>query len=427
MKRFKLKKLSLKQELLYLKARNEEMMSILDQKIFSSKTYKMWQFYNKIKRRILSIIGPVILSVIYAILAPLYLICIFIIFVVSYMLAQVTPKKSTLKLQKKDLKIDGVSFIIPTWNKGPLLVKCLQQLDSVASQEVPSIKKEIIVIDNGSSDDTLKLLSKLKLSIPLIVIPLEKNYSFAPAINIGVKKSSYNYVYLLNNDMFVQKGFLSVLYAFAHALIEKGNVFYGIASQIFFFKHVPRRIESGKTYYTPHVGSLYVAHCILHDSLQNPSITGYVGGGSSLIQKHVFEYLDYYDESLFRPLYVEDVDTSFRAWRMGFASYFLPSSSAIHHHQSSSKKLKKTPEYYIQKNLILLLLKNTTSLRSLLIHAVIFPLNIFLVPSTSRIILDTFKSSFDIVRSRTCMLSFPYKMSENEIIDFPRFEKEYEF
>lgn len=426
MKRSKLKRLSLKQELRYLKAKNEEILSILDQKIFSSKTYKMWQFYNKIKRRILFIVGPIILSVMYIILAPLYLLCIFLIFVVSFTLAQFTPKKAMLKLQKKDLEIDGISFIIPTWNKGSLLVKCLQQLDSIASQEVPSIKKEIIVIDNGSSDDTLKLLSKLKLSIPLIVIPLEKNLSFAPAINIGVKRSSYNYVYLLNNDMFVQKKFLTELCTFAQPIIEKGTIFYGIASQIFFFKHVPRRIESGKTYYTPYVGSLYIAHCILDDSLQDPSITGYVGGGSSLIQKHVFEYLHYYDESLFRPLYVEDVDTSFRAWRMGFPSYFLPSSTAIHHHQSSSKKLKKTPEYYIQKNVILLLLKNITSLRSLLLHAVIFPLNIFLAPSTSRIILDTLKSSIDIVRSRTNMLSFPYKQSESEIIDFPRFEKEYE-
>ena len=137
--------------------------------------------------------------------------------------------------------------------------------------------------------------------------------------------------------------------------------------KIFFFKHVPHRIESGKTYYTHYVGSLYIAHCILDDSLQDPSITGYVGGGSSLIQKHVFEYLHYYDESLFRPLYVEDVDTSFRAWRMGFPPIFS-------HHPLQSiiinlvLKIEKTPEYYIQKNVILLLLKNITSLRSLLLH-----------------------------------------------------------
>lgn len=413
----------MKAELSLFKARNEELLTILDHKIFSSKTYKMWQFYNRIKRRLLSAVFPFILILLLITVVPIYIIYVAFIWLVSSISSTLLGHYPKLHLTDSDRALDGISFIIPTWNKGPLVKRCVENLAHIASHEAPQLKKEIIVVDNGSTDDTIKRLEELETNIPLHIVKLDKNYSFAPAINIGVEQAKYNYVYLLNNDMFVQKGFLSELYSFASQLIKKGTDFYGIASQIFFFKKLPRRIESGKTYFLPHFGSLYIAHCVLDETLRNPSITAYIGGGSSLIQKHVFTYLHSYDQRLFRPLYVEDVDTSFRAWRAGFASYFLPASTAIHHHQSSSKKLQKTPEYYINKNIVLLLLKNTSGFTQLMRHAILYPLRIIIDVKTVSYLYETFLSTFDILASRIDMLRYPSVISDEDIIDFPAYEK----
>jgi GT2 family glycosyltransferase len=421
--KMKRRKVSMKAELSLFKARNEELLTILDNKIFSSKTYKMWQFYNRIKRRLFSAIFPFILLLLLITIVPIYIIYVALIWLVSSIASTLLGQYPKLHLTDTDRALDGVSFIIPTWNKGSLVKECINKLASIAANEAPQMKKEIIVVDNGSTDDTIKLLEELKIDIPLHLVKLDKNYSFAPAINIGVTHAKYNYVYLLNNDMFVQNGFLTELHTFASKLLKKGKDFYGIASQIFFFKKIPRRIESGKTYFLPHFGSLYIAHCVLDETLRNPSVTAYVGGGSSLIQKHVFNYLHRYDQRLFRPLYVEDVDTSFRAWKAGFGSYFLPSSTAIHHHQSSSKKLQRTPEYYINKNIVLLLLKNTSSFTQLMRHAILYPLRIAIDVKTVSYLHETFMSTFDILASRIDMLRYPSLISDKDIIDFPNYEK----
>ncbi|MDR0463052.1 MAG: glycosyltransferase, partial [Pseudomonadales bacterium] len=58
-------------------------------------------------------------------------------------------------------KLDGISIIIPTWNKKDLIVNCLLILDKVLTTTV-KLPMEIIVVENGSSDGSLEALQKLK-------------------------------------------------------------------------------------------------------------------------------------------------------------------------------------------------------------------------------------------------------------------------
>ena len=256
--------------------------------------------------------------------------------------------------------IDGVSFIIPTWNKKDLVIKCIQILNKQLSVECPKIPKEIIIVDNGSTDNTIDELKKIKILNTKYLI-LDTNQGFAKAVNLAAKQAKYNYLYLLNNDMEVKSGFFEEIIDTANGLIKKHINFFGIASQIFFFDPSVKRLESGKTWTKFKNGKLLVGHELDPQKLKEISLTAYCGGGSSLINKDLFVKFGGFDSQVYTPMYCEDLDLGFIAWKKGYPSFFCPNSQVIHHHRSSSNSLSISPDYYIHKNFLSFCLKNFDS------------------------------------------------------------------
>jgi glycosyltransferase involved in cell wall biosynthesis len=89
-----------------------------------------------------------------------------------------------------------ISVIIPTYNRDKFLKRAI---DSVCRQTWSC--SEIIVVDDGSTDDTEKLLFILaqKCKIPLVVVRSE-NKGVAAARNLGIKKAKYDYIAFLDSD-----------------------------------------------------------------------------------------------------------------------------------------------------------------------------------------------------------------------------------
>lgn len=89
-----------------------------------------------------------------------------------------------------------VSVIIPTYNRESFLERAIQSVDK---QSLPCA--EIIVVDDGSTDNTEELLVELKNKIktPLITFRTE-NRGVAAARNLGVKKSRYDVISFLDSD-----------------------------------------------------------------------------------------------------------------------------------------------------------------------------------------------------------------------------------
>lgn len=91
------------------------------------------------------------------------------------------------------------SVVIPCFNQWNMTVQCLQNLSRTRSDEA----FEVIVIDNGSSDDTSSSLNVLGDSLfgrHFHGYRFEENRNFGPACNYGVKKAKADLVFLLNND-----------------------------------------------------------------------------------------------------------------------------------------------------------------------------------------------------------------------------------
>jgi GT2 family glycosyltransferase/glycosyltransferase involved in cell wall biosynthesis len=100
------------------------------------------------------------------------------------------------------------SIIVVTYNNLALTRLCLESL--LRNTEYPNY--EVIVVDNKSSDDTPKYLSKLaEKHDNLIAILNDTNYGFAKANNQGIERSTGDCLVLLNNDTIVPQGWLSRL------------------------------------------------------------------------------------------------------------------------------------------------------------------------------------------------------------------------
>lgn len=320
-------------------------------------------------------------------------------------------------------KINGVSFIIPTWNKKDLVIKCLQLLHQQLSQECPEISKEIIIVDNGSTDGTSNELKKLKIPNTKYLIQ-NTNLGFAKAVNLAVKQAKYNYVYLLNNDMEVQPGFFKEIINTANKLLQQNIHFFGIASQIFFFDPTTKRVESGKTWTDFKNGKLLVGHELNPQKLKNISLTVYCGGGSSLINKDLFNLLGGFDAAVYTPMYDEDLDLGFVAWKKGYPSFFCPDSQVIHHHRSSSKLLPISPDYYIHKNFLSFCLKNFDSWQLLTKLFLYYPLYLIFKKDYFKYITDNLKNISNINKSRQKISKIPNIYQDIELINFANFEKQ---
>ena len=93
-----------------------------------------------------------------------------------------------------------LSIIIPTWNTADITLKCV----STIFKFLPKDYFEIIIVDNGSVDDTVLKIKKFIHSLKIKNFKLKINQSnlgFSKANNIGAKIAVGDYLLFLNSDM----------------------------------------------------------------------------------------------------------------------------------------------------------------------------------------------------------------------------------
>ena len=263
-----------------------------------------------------------------------------------------SQKNEKLAPHIKTLRVDQpVSLVIPTWNAIELLKMSLPPAISAIGNYQPG--GEIIVVDNNSTDGTRPFLHS---NFPQVkVIKLEKNHGFAEAANRGISESQSPTVVLLNNDMVVDHDFILPL---IKPFDDHIDVF-GVSAQIHFLdKEIPRG-ETGKVHFYWDLGSFSFAHhCRWDDNFIYP--IAFAGGGASAYDRAKVLLLGGFDKKIFKPVYIEDVDLGYRAWKRGWPSLFAPKSVVHHRHRSTSKRLWSESAIYsfFLKNLAAVIWKN---------------------------------------------------------------------
>jgi len=139
---------------------------------------------------------------------------------------------------KKEIKMEKILAIIISYNFEPWLDKCLP---SLLQSDTPC---DILVIDNGSTDNTLSIVKKQYPQVRLIAN--HKNLGFGQANNIGLEiaqKENYDRVLLINQDAWLLPKTLGQLIE-----ASKHNLDYGIISPVHLNK-LGEKIEHGFSQY----------------------------------------------------------------------------------------------------------------------------------------------------------------------------------
>ena len=117
------------------------------------------------------------------------------------------------------LSLPRVSVVIPTYNRAPLVG---QAIESVRAQRMGEF--ELIVVDDGSTDDTQAVLHALAAAEPRLRIVRQENGGSGSARNAGVAQARATFVALLDSDDLWEPGFLTSQLAVFEAHPETGLV-----------------------------------------------------------------------------------------------------------------------------------------------------------------------------------------------------------
>ncbi|TVR12243.1 MAG: glycosyltransferase [Phormidium sp. GEM2.Bin31] len=102
-----------------------------------------------------------------------------------------------------------VSIVIPVYGKQDLTRQCLESIFSLSHSSLPY---EVLVVDNGSPDETASMVREMQAVYPnLQLIRSRKNVMFASGCNLGIVASEGEYIVLLNNDTVVSANWLDNL------------------------------------------------------------------------------------------------------------------------------------------------------------------------------------------------------------------------
>lgn len=107
-----------------------------------------------------------------------------------------------------------ISIIIPVYNTGKYLEKCL---NSILNEKVD---KEIIIINDGSTDNSLEIIKKFQKKNKEIILINQKNSGQGKARNVGLNHATGKYICFIDSDDWLNKGSLEK----AIAISEKENI-----------------------------------------------------------------------------------------------------------------------------------------------------------------------------------------------------------
>ncbi len=101
----------------------------------------------------------------------------------------------------------NVSIVIPTYNRKPILEKCLKALENQKLNKNVG-NYEIIVVDDGSTDGTSSWIKNNREILPHVVLYEQEHAGPALGRNLGVIKSKYEIIIFIDSDLIVLEDFI---------------------------------------------------------------------------------------------------------------------------------------------------------------------------------------------------------------------------
>src|SRR3989344_3605371 len=207
------------------------------------------------------------------------------------------------------MKKDLVSVIIINWNGLEHLQKCLPSLYGQNYKKI-----EVIVVDNGSIDDSVSWLNKKYPKVK--IVKNKENKGFAEANNQGYEITTGEYILFLNNYTKVTKTFLTELLK----VLKSNDLIGGVQSKLLLMDS-PTRLDSVGSYLT-NTGFLYHLGVYAEDSKKySKQLEVYSAKGACmLLKREVLKKVEVegeiFDSRYFA--YFEETDMCHRVWLAGY-------------------------------------------------------------------------------------------------------------
>lgn len=229
--------------------------------------------------------------------------------------------------------------IIVTYNGEEYIEDCLHSIQK------QTCMTDVLVVDNGSADNTCSLVEKEYPQVRLL--KLERNIGFAGANNVGIRyamERGYEYVLLLNEDTVADQ-----------FLIQKLMKYVGKNVAV-----IPKIYMNGsrtKVWYA--AGQLDfergVAINCREDFMDKVMEVTFMTGCCMLIHVNVFAEVGLFDENYF--MYYEDTDLSIRMYKHKIKMLYVPDTYVWHRLQG--KGTKPYYAYYMTRNRLYFLQKHS--------------------------------------------------------------------
>jgi GT2 family glycosyltransferase len=247
-------------------------------------------------------------------------------------------------------KVD-LSVIIISYNSLRLLRACLSSLYSNTGVH----SREIIVVDNASSDDTLGMVRR---EFPdVILIEESENLGYARAINKGVEQSCGEYCAVMNADTELNQDIFSHLMEFAKTAPDPGIIGCGLR----FSDGSPQRSYFGfptlygRIAYFTGLNRLINAEILPKRTFDTQGLKAIevdvVCGAFFMMNRETFNKIGGFEPDYF--LYHEEADLCFRLQKAGFKNWVLPDITLIHH--GKHDETTGNPDVFFHRNRSLLI------------------------------------------------------------------------
>lgn len=258
-------------------------------------------------------------------------------------------------------KFPGLSVVITNYNGRALLERCLPSVEAAVA-EYPG-RFEVVLVDDCSTDDSREYVYE---NFPKVnVIKPKHNLGFQGASNFAFRHAKYPVVISLNNDIEVTPNSFTQLAAH----FSDPEVF-AVSTKLLMWDRTT--YLAGRR-----VGRFERGHLKLVDLEGNAKVepTLFATGGACAFDQEKLLALGGFD-TIFHPLYWEDIDLCYRAWKRGWKVLYDPRIVLYHKHRATIETLV-TPDKLKRvtaRNSYLFLWKNLTDGRAWRSHALHAPL-----------------------------------------------------
>ncbi|MFH1671751.1 MAG: glycosyltransferase family 2 protein [Candidatus Portnoybacteria bacterium] len=231
-----------------------------------------------------------------------------------------------------------VSINLLTWNGEKYIKDCLK---SVLNQNYPNL--EILVVDNGSIDNTLEYVREVeeKKKSLRIVFTYPKNIGFSAGHNHLISESKGKYILCLNQDVILDDNFVKE----AVEILEKDRRIGSVQGKLLRWQVGMPTSQKPKGYQVSHVIDTTGLVCLKNrriisrrqgqldqDKAEKKEEIFGADGAAPVYRREALEDValngEYFDEDFFA--YKEDVDLAWRLRLRGWKTFYQPKSIAWH-------------------------------------------------------------------------------------------------